>query len=110
MAPVRHIAISNQAGDLAKVFPLLQRAARGIIGLRMGKYRVEEPIAGTFRVVNTFTGRDYAVQFYQKPGVWTCDCPDFRHRQTPICKHIVAVWESGLVNGNGVPQSCEPPF
>jgi len=101
------MVVSNIAGDLARLFPVLRRATRGSVGLRAGKYRVEEPIPGTFRVLNTFTGRDYAVQFYPRINTWTCECPDLFHREVPICKHIAAVWESGLVGSRGIPHSCE---
>jgi len=111
---MRAVTLSNRAEDLAALLPVVQRAARGIIGLKVGEYEVQETVPGTFRVVNAHTGRDYAVHYYDRyhgeEAVWTCDCPDFRFRGFPLCKHIAAVWESGLVNGQGVPRSCEPPF
>ncbi|HEY77065.1 MAG TPA: SWIM zinc finger family protein [Thermoflexia bacterium] len=108
---VKTMTVSNHAGDLAALLPVVQRAARGIVGVRIGEYEVQETVPGTFRVVNAHTGRDYAVQYYEGSGVWTCDCPDFKGRHLPLCKHIaLVVWGSGLVNEHGVPRSCEPPF
>ncbi|HIE38668.1 MAG TPA: SWIM zinc finger family protein [Anaerolineae bacterium] len=107
---LREMTVSNRAHDLAAFMPIVRRAMRGLVDVRAGGYVVEETIPGTFRVVNAHTGRDYAVQYYERAGIWTCDCPDFRHRHLPLCKHIVMVWSSGLVNDEGVPRSCEPPF
>lgn len=102
--------ITNRASDLAALFPLLRRAARGIVGVQSGQYVIQETIPGTFRVDNVHNGHSYAVHYYEGTGVWTCDCPDFRHRSVPLCKHIAAVWESGLVLPSGIPKSCDVPF
>ena len=106
-----NISVSNRAGDLAQLMPMLQRVSKGVAGIKSGTFTVKETVPGTFCVSNAHTGHSYVVQYYEKAGVWTCDCPDFRYRNIPLCKHIVAVWQTkGLVNDAGIPHSCELPF
>ena len=103
--------ITNNASVLAGLYPLLQRVARGLLAARAGHYDIQETTPGTFSVTASHTGKRYAVQYYPGVNIWTCNCPDARYRHSPMCKHVAAVWESGLVDcSTGEPHSFAPPF
>ncbi len=93
------VGLTNQAAGMIRSLELLERADRAV------DLKVEETLPGTFRV------GDRAVQYYEALDLWTCDCPDFVYRRIPLCKHLVAVLKSGLVDPeSGQPASFHPPF
>jgi hypothetical protein len=93
------VGLTNQAASLIKGLALLERVERAV------DLKVEETLPGTFRV------GDRAVQYYETLDLWTCDCPDFIYRRMPLCKHMIAVLKSGLVDPeSGQPASFHPPF
>jgi len=65
-----------------------------------GCWDIRESEPGVFQVRNLDNGYSHVVVYHdlgEGSAVWSCDCPDYVHRQR-ACKHILAVWlKSGLV-------------